>query len=87
MLTAADIHAEGVKDPYVNNVGGLWHMIASYAPSPTLADDSARKAMHATADVYNTGIAKSSTGLAVKRRRAQLGMAGRHLCAPRHRLG
>ena len=65
VLTAADIHAEGVKDPYVINVGGLWHMIASYAPTPVLVDDPAREAMHATADVYNTGIAKSSTGLAV----------------------
>ena len=65
VLTAADIHAEGVKDPYVVNVGGLWHMFVSYAPTPTLADAPAREAMHATADVYNTGIAKSSTGLAV----------------------
>ncbi|MCY4436809.1 MAG: hypothetical protein OXE05_05680 [Chloroflexi bacterium] len=65
VFTAADIHAEGVKDPYVYNVGGLWHMIVSYAPSPPVADESAREAMHATADVYNTGIAKSSTGLAV----------------------
>ena len=65
VLMAADIHAEGVKDPYVINVGGLWHMIASYAPIPVLADDPVREAMHATADVYNTGIAKSSTGLAV----------------------
>lgn len=65
VLTAADIHAEGVKDPYVINVGGLWHMIVSYAPSPAIADATALEAMHATADVYNTGIAKSSTGLAV----------------------
>ena len=65
VLTAADIHAEGVKDPYVINVGGLWHMIASYAPPPVVVDASAREAMHATADVYNTGLAKSSTGLAV----------------------
>ena len=65
VLTAADIHAEGVKDPFVINVGGLWHMIASYAPTPVVADDSAREEMHATADVYNTGFAKSSTGLAV----------------------
>ncbi|MYB76061.1 MAG: hypothetical protein F4X83_02995 [Chloroflexi bacterium] len=65
VFTAGDIHAEGVKDPYVFNVGGLWHMIASYAPPPAVVDASSREAMHATADVYNTGIAKSSTGLAV----------------------
>ena len=65
VLTAADIQAEGVKDPYVINVGGLWHMLVSSAPTPALADAPAREAMHATADVYNTGIAKSSTGLAV----------------------
>lgn len=65
VFTAADIHAEGVKDPFVINIGGLWHMIASYAPPPAVVDASSREAMHGTADVYNTGIAKSSTGLAV----------------------
>ena len=64
-LTASDIHAEGVKDPYIINVGGLWRMFVSYAPTPALANAPTRAAMHATADVYNTGLAKSSTGLAV----------------------
>ena len=63
ILTAADIDAEGVKDPWVCRLGGEWWMIASYAPTPArLAADRAE--LHATRDVYNTGLTKSLTGLA-----------------------
>jgi len=59
-----DIGAEGVKDPYVIGVGAGWYMIASYAPSPPSPAERP-DAMHATGDVYATGITKSHTGLAV----------------------
>jgi hypothetical protein len=63
ILTAADIGAEGVKDPWVCRLGGEWLMLASYAPTPAhLAVDAA--VLHATQDVYNTGHTKSLTGLA-----------------------
>jgi hypothetical protein len=64
ILTAADIAGEGVKDPYVFLMGPCWYMLASYAPSPITPSTSAEERMHATADVYNTGIVKSLTGLA-----------------------
>jgi hypothetical protein len=61
-LTAEDVGAEGVKDPFVFQVGGLYHMIVSYAiaegqPTP--------QQLHHSADAYNTGLIKSATGLAV----------------------
>lgn len=59
-----DIGAEGVKDPYVTGVGPGWYMIASYAPKPDAAKAHATE-MHATGDVYATGVTKSHTGLAV----------------------
>jgi len=65
VLTPEDIGTEGVKDPVVLNVGGLWHMLVSYAPSPREATPDLQGRMHATGDVYNTGITKSHTGLAV----------------------
>lgn len=65
VLTAADIGGEGVKDPVVYVLGGLYWMIVSYAPSPRAASPEERTRMHATADVYNTGIVKSHTGLAL----------------------
>ena len=64
VFTAEDIDAEGVKDPYVLILGHLYYMISSYAPSP-LQVKGDREEMHATADIYNTGITKSHTGLAV----------------------
>ncbi len=64
IFTGDDINAEGVKDPYVLILGRLYYMILSYAPSPPRAKALSEQ-MHATADVYNTGITKSHTGLAV----------------------
>ena len=63
ILTADQIAAEGVKDPYVLIAGGLVMMIVSYAPTP--ARPASRDEMHATGDVYNTGLTKSHSGLAV----------------------
>lgn len=61
---AADIGAEGVKDPVVVIVGRKYYMYLSYAPAVTDAVPELRAKMHATADVYNTGMTKSCTGLA-----------------------
>ena len=65
LLDADACGAEGVKDPCVYCIGGLWHMIVSYAPTPRAVADDARAAMHATGDVYNVGVTKSHTGLAI----------------------
>jgi hypothetical protein len=63
VLTAGAVGAEGVKDPWVCRLGGEWQMIVSYAPSPPPgAVDPAQ--LHATRDVYNTGLTRSLTGLA-----------------------
>lgn len=53
---------EGVKDPYVLIVGGKYYMLVSYAPTPEKSKDSA---LHATADVFNTGKTSSNSGLAL----------------------
>ncbi|HIG27147.1 MAG TPA: hypothetical protein EYQ50_04890 [Verrucomicrobiales bacterium] len=65
ILTASDIQAEGVKDPYAFIVDGKWYLLLSYAPSPDKPSTEETGAMHTTADIYNTGITKSSSGLAV----------------------
>ena len=62
-LTAASTGTEGVKDPWVFSLGGLWHMLASFA-APRPVDELTRRRMHATADVYNTGVLVAPTGLA-----------------------
>lgn len=65
ILDADTCNAEGVKDPCVYNIGGLYCMIVSYAPTPAALTDEVRGVMHATGDVYNTGATKSHTGLAI----------------------
>src|SRR5262249_22375919 len=65
ILTAAGIGAEGVKDPCVLLLGRMYLMLASYAPAVRAVTAAEQARMHATGDVYNTGITKSSTGLAL----------------------
>ena len=61
MLTAAQIGTEGVKDPFVFNVAGLYHMVVSHA---TVAKSATTEELHGTHDVYNTGLILSASGLA-----------------------
>ena len=62
-LTAASTGTEGVKDPWVFRVGGLWHMLVSFGASRDV-DSATRDRMHSTGDVFNTGVLVASTGLA-----------------------
>lgn len=64
VFTPEELGIEGIKDPVVYHIGGLEHMIVSYAPSPSGPSAREQATMHATGDVYNTGIVKSHTGLA-----------------------
>jgi len=61
VLTAAQIATEGVKDPFIFCVAGLYHMVVSHA---TVATAAAPEELHGTHDAYNTGLILSSSGLA-----------------------
>ncbi|NPV08818.1 MAG: hypothetical protein HPY83_12765 [Anaerolineae bacterium] len=65
VFRAADVDAEGVKDPWVARIGPLYYMLVSYAPRPERLSTQEKGTLHATGDVYNTGLTKSSTGLAI----------------------
>ncbi|NLC58431.1 MAG: hypothetical protein GX774_16480 [Armatimonadetes bacterium] len=82
VLTAADIGGEGVKDPVVYRQEGGWLMVVSYAPAKPDAPAAEREQMHATADVYNTGIVKSHTGLALSEDGRSFTWAGDILSPP-----
>ncbi|MBX6312071.1 MAG: hypothetical protein IRY99_03995 [Isosphaeraceae bacterium] len=61
VLTADAIGAEGVKDPIVFRLAGLYHMLVSFAAADRPAST---EELHGTADAYNTGLIRSATGLA-----------------------
>lgn len=65
VFTADDVGAQGVKDPWVMVVNGLYIMLISYAVSLDISSEEGRAQMRATADIYNTGLTLSSTALAV----------------------
>jgi hypothetical protein len=59
------VGVQGVKDPWVMNVNGLYYMLISYAMTLEDLDESQREEMHASADIYKTGLTLSSSALAV----------------------
>lgn len=59
-----DLRLEGIKDPWVFTLGQQYHMIVSYATRGRPLSAGQEKALHATADAYNTGLIRSRTGLA-----------------------
>jgi hypothetical protein len=63
VLTASDREGvEGLKDPYVIQVGYQYYMYFVYAKG---IEGAARDVMHHTGDVHNTGLAVAPTGLAI----------------------
>jgi hypothetical protein len=63
IFTGPPLGLEGVKDPWLMEVDGVYHLFLSIAtPTPKTAEGS-----HATLDIFNTGECKSATGLAISR--------------------
>ena len=60
LFTGASLGLEGVKDPWIFEEAGVYHMLLSVAV-PT---SRTRDASHETLDIFNTGDCVSATGLA-----------------------
>ncbi len=58
-----DLGLQGIKDPWVMVVNGLYVMLTSSAITLSDAPHDER-ALHGTGDIYNTGLTLSTTGLA-----------------------
>lgn len=63
IFTAAPLGLEGVKDPWILEHEGVYHLFLSIA-LPTARTSAAS---HGTLDIFNTGECVSATGLAVSR--------------------
>ena len=64
VLRPDDADSEGVKDPYVIIVGGLYYMYVPYGPRATVVAGSSEADLHATGNVFTTGRVAHPTGLA-----------------------
>lgn len=63
IFTGPPLGLEGVKDPWILEANGVYHLFLSIAtPVPATTGGS-----HATLDIFNTGECKSATGLATSR--------------------
>ncbi len=65
ILTAADAGVEGVKDPVIYPIAGLWLMFVSFSPTPPQVTENLKRRMHETGDAFATGLSRSATGLAI----------------------
>jgi hypothetical protein len=63
IFTGPPLGLEGVKDPWIREEDGVYHLFLSIAtPTPKTGEAS-----HTTLDIFNTGECKSATGLATSR--------------------
>ena len=63
IFTAPPLRLEGVKDPWILEREGVFHMFLSVAVATPKTKDSS----HSTFDIYNTGECVSASGLATSR--------------------
>lgn len=65
LLLADEVAVEGVKDPNVFMMGRMYYMLTSFATREKNFSDEQLAARHATGDIYNTGLTRSRSGVAV----------------------
>jgi len=65
VLRPADVDSEGVKDPYVILIGGMYYMYVPYGPKTTVTAGSTAEDLHGTGNVFTTARLAHPTGLAV----------------------
>jgi len=64
VLSPVNTDTEGVKDPVIMIVGGLWHMYVNMAPRPQTDDWGKFDRMHRTGNAFVSGEVACPTGLA-----------------------
>lgn len=62
---AGDVDDEGVKDPYVAIVGGMYYMFVHYAPRSRQPAGATQEELHGTGNIFATQLGRGSTGLAI----------------------
>lgn len=65
VLRAEDADSEGVKDPVVLVLGGMYYMYVPYGPRSSVMAGSTEQELHGTGNVFTTGRVAHPTGLAV----------------------
>lgn len=66
ILTAETTGTDGVKDPNVYTIGGMYYMLLSYAVKlENTSDQHEEASKHASGDIYNTGLTLSRSAAAV----------------------
>ena len=65
VLSPENTGTEGIKDPTIYIVGGLWHLYANVAPRPEADDWAKLDRMHRESNAFVSGEVACPTGLAV----------------------
>ena len=86
VLDAANTFSEGVKDPVVLLLDGLFYLFAGYGPRDRVADGATPQQLHGTGNVFTTGLVEHPTGLWVSADGRRFGFE-RDIVTPGERLG
>jgi hypothetical protein len=65
VLRPDDVDSEGVKDPYVILIGGMYYLYVPYGPKSTVSPGKTAEDLHGTGNVFTTAWVDHPTGLAV----------------------
>jgi len=65
ILTSESTGTEGVKDPWVMQIGGMYFMFVPYGPKDTIETGNEIETLHRTGNIFVTGKILHPTGLAM----------------------
>lgn len=65
VLHPDDVDSEGVKDPVILIIGGMYYMYVPYGPKSSVTPGSTAEDLHGTGNVFTTGRILHPTGLAI----------------------
>lgn len=64
VLHPDDVNSEGVKDPYILLVGGMYYMYVPHGPKASVTPNATLQQLHGTGNVFTTGLVAHPTALA-----------------------
>ncbi|MHB1005104.1 MAG: hypothetical protein ACYC3S_05610 [Chloroflexota bacterium] len=65
ILRPDDVDSEGVKDPYILLIGGVYYMYVPHGPKSTVTPGATQAQLHGTGNVFTTGLVHHPTALAL----------------------
>ncbi len=60
-----ELDSEGIKDPYIALIGGIYYLFIHYAPKELLPPNATHNDLHGTGNIFATDLGIGTSGLAI----------------------